>query len=230
MAFPTIDGSNTSEEATNVTAHTVLLPSGIVAGKTLVAIFGNDGNAGVTFDDAGWVRPYSRSNGAAVRLSFAFKKATGSEGASTAVTTTAAEKSAHITYLIGNADDPDINAPEAESVGANGSDAFPDAASFTPSGGALDYLWLTFQANDFGRGTNAFPVNYGLGQLTRAVSGNSVGVAAAARQLNAATENPGAFEMAAADQWNATVIAIFPSVPVDERYQTRVVRQAGGYF
>ena len=209
MAFPVITGSTTSSETSNTTSHTVSLPSGVIAGETLVVIFGNDANAGTTFDDAGWVRPYSRSNGAAVRLSVAYFKATGGE-TTTAVTTSASETSAHIAYRIGTADDPDTNAPEVESVGANGSDEFPDPASFTPGGGALGYLWIACHANDFGRSTVSFPTNYSLGQLTQANAGNQVGVAAAARQLNASVENPGSFEMGSADQWNATVIAIYP--------------------
>jgi hypothetical protein len=214
VTFPVIANSATSlEDASNVTSHTVSLPPNISSGDLLIVIFGVDGGPSVTWPGAAgdWNEIVSWSGGGAVRLHAAWRDADGTEGGSITVTTSNGQRSAHCAYRITGHEDPATQPPQG-GLGATGTNAAPDPPSRTPSGGAKDYLWIACHANDRDRTTTAYPTNYDKTQLTTSGSGaNSCGVAAAGREFNFASENPGPFTISAADDWAAATVAVHPA-------------------
>ena len=219
MAFPVVEATNTStEDAANVTSHTVNLPTGIVAGETIIVNMSIDGNTTTTFPtaDGGWNKITEVNNGSAVTLVVAWREATGSEGSSIEVTTNNSERSAHTSYRISGAADPDTSPPERSNT-ATGASANPDPGSTTPADGAKDYLWIATQANDRDRTTDAFPTDYTSNQLTANGSGaNSAGIGTATRNLNTTTQDPDTFTISASDQWVAQTTAIHPVASNDQ--------------
>ena len=210
MAFPVIAATNTSlEDAANVTSHTVNLPAGIVSGNLLIVVFNADGTGVGTFPAGDWTVINSQGSGAN-RLTIAYRQADGGEGSTITVTTAAAERSAHVAYRITGHEDPATQAPQDASTFA-ASGVNPDPPDLTPTGGAKDYLWIAIEGHDRDRTTDAFPTNYVSNQLNaRGTGANSVAVAMATDEVNAASENPGTFTISASDQWAAVTIAVHP--------------------
>lgn len=212
MAFPVIEASQTSF-SDNVTSHSVSLPAGIVAGELLMIFFCCDGNPTIT-NPGGWtqlINAPAASNNA--RLYVGYRKATGSEGGSVTVTTSAAEDSNHISIRVSGAADPTVTAPQA-STGATGSDANPNPDSLTASGGTQDYRWLAIEGHDRSRTTDAIPSGYSSVQAVASGGAQGSGVAVATRTSTSATEDPGTFTISTGDEWRAHTIAIHPAPPV----------------
>lgn len=210
MAFPVIADSNNSIEGSDTSTHTVSLPANISAGDLLIVLFSNDGDDTVSFP-AGWTQLFSDTYSVYTRFSAAYRKADGNEGASISVTTSGSERSAHISYRITGAADPDTQAPEVSTSNSDRTDS-PDPNSLTPTGGAKDYLWIACVGSDDLDLATGYPTNYSNGETYRATtsSGGSV-VSAAKRNLNASSENPGTFTLANSEEWVAYTIAVHPS-------------------
>ena len=216
MAFPSVAGRQTSAVTSNTTSHTVTLPGSISAGNLLIAVFsyGITGNT-VTFP-AGWNAiangAAEQTNGSDEGIATAWRKADGSEGANITVTTGVNARSASVVLRITGHIDPATQVPEAaNTVGLNGS---ADPPSLTPTGGAKDYLWIACGANSHLDSYTGAPTDYSNLTATEAdtgTAGNSSQVGTAERQLNAASEDPGAFTGAnAAAEWAAVTIAVHP--------------------
>ena len=214
MAFPTVTGTNTTNGTAAVTSAAVNLPATVNAGDTLI-VFHRSAVSGAHAYPGGWTEFFDI--GTPDQTSAAWKKADGTEGGTQITVTQASGKFASVAYSIGNAADPTVTAPQA-STGTSGNSANPDPGTVTPTGGADDYLWLTFMGVE-GEQTSppTYPTNYTESQ-TAADSGaggaitTNVRVAGAKRtDLNAASENPGTFTISAADDWRAFTIAVHPS-------------------
>lgn len=214
-AFPTVQTTATSTNG-ETASHTVNLPSGIASGDLLIIALAVDGNPTITWP-SGWTQFGANVIPAAEHtLATAYRNANGTEGATTTVTTSVNEKSAAIVWRITGNDS--ATAPERSTgVAIDNADADPDA--LTPTGGAKDYLWLAVGGNTGGAFLTA-PTNYV--NLLFAVSGggtsaSQVAVGGAWRQLNAASENPGAFDH---DRNNfdasAATIAVYPAGAVQD--------------
>src|SRR4051812_31737652 len=95
-AAPQVAGSNSSQNDTASTSHSVSLPATIVSGNLLLVIM-NCANTSIT-TPSGWTLEHSRSgvNGAAAVLS---RIADGSEGSTLSVTT-GSGRSSHLSYRI----------------------------------------------------------------------------------------------------------------------------------
>jgi len=208
-AFPTVAATNTSGQSSNVTSHTVNLPTGINAGDLLIVFFACDGDSTVTWPTGnGWASIFHQTN--SVTLDVGYKIADGTEGATITVGTGASEQSAHISYRITGHNS--AQAPQV-STGATGTSASPNPNSLTPTGGAKDYLWIAVEGNDDGRDTaSAYPSNYTNGQTNPAGTTSGVNVAVARRQLNASSEDPGTFTIPS-EEWVACTVAVHPAVP-----------------
>jgi len=209
-AFPTVVTAANSVQATDSTSHTVSLPSGIVSGDLLIGFFSCDGTATVTWPNEGtdWIEIVSNAS-VANRLSIAWRKADGTEGASITVTTSASEESVHIVYRITGHIDPSTQPPEQAST--TGSGVNPNPPDLTPTGGAKDYLWFAIEGSDDDDLVTVYPTSYTDGETYgSSTGGGDCGIGAARRELNAASENPGAFTIAATEQWVAATIAVHP--------------------
>jgi len=211
MAFPVVEATNHSVEASNTTTHTVSLPAGIQAGETLLVFFSCDSVETVTFPE-GWTKIKEESYSTWITLAVAWRKADGEEGASITVTTGTDEESAHISYRISGATDPTSTPPEV-SAGANSYGDTPDPASLTAGGGSKEYLWIAVEGNDDDEPVTDYPTNYTNGETyasSEAFSACSIGIAR--RNLETDTENPGAFTIADEEAWAACTVAVYPAI------------------
>jgi hypothetical protein len=221
VAFPSVvDSTNSDNGTTNATNHTVALPDGCdVAGRRVVMGFSCDGTPTITWP-LGW-NVLAQGNGAAGnnRMETAYLDLDGTEGfpatgATITVTTSASEGSAHAGYLLEDGTfDPAI-APEVLNADGASTNVNVDPPNLTPSsggGGAKDYLWIAFGGWDASTALNSYPANYINTVTDVAAYAGGAGIAAGTRALNAASEDPAAFVLAAVEQRCAQTIAIHPA-------------------
>lgn len=214
MAFPVVAALTTSTESSDVTTHTMNLPSGIIAGSLLMAFVTVDGNP-TTTPPTGWTSLVNSVVGGAggAQSNVWYKKATGSEGSTVTFETSNAQASAHIVIRCAAHADVAVQAPEQGSM-LGGTDTNIDPPSLTPTGGAKDYLWIAWMSSDtdaLGQNVTAYPTNYTAHQTNVQVSGvGGANVAIATRELNAASEDPGPFTIANADGYRTRTFAVHP--------------------
>lgn len=213
MAFPTIDAVNSGFETAASTSHPINLPSGIVAGKLLIVILTSSAAPTISGWPAGWtsigsgVLDISSGYG---RIDVRYKIATGSETNFT-LTSSSSTATSHNSYRIGAWHG--ITPPEASAI-AFGSGTAPNPASLNPTGwGAEDTLWMALTGYNNSSAATSYPTNYSLNQSNVGSASAFVRQAIAARNLNAASEDPGAFAIAAAGHWSAFTLAVRPAVP-----------------
>lgn len=222
MAFPAIQGTPAETSFTAVgTSFAVGLPAGIQAGETLVVLLAGGGTNALQFNTlAGWTELVDEN--VAFGLHVWYRIADGSEGATVTFTSTGSgSRGAAIAYRI--SDGHPTQAPQISAV-ATGSGTAPDPAALSPTGGAKDYLWITFfaqgsteEANDDTWLNNA-ATNYSNPlQVTSGTGGVNVGaiLGASSRTANAATEDAswpsGSVDTSAA--WRAFTLAVHPTPP-----------------
>lgn len=213
MAFP-VDaarvGTNGSTAATNKVCN---LPTGIASGHQLVLELRSAG-ADTHSTPTGWTALVLNNNADASNdvVSVFWRIADGTEGATVTVTATASLKFAAICWRITGAGTPQISAA------ATGASATPDPPSFTPTGGAQDYLWLWVGSWE-GEQTSppaGNPTNYSNPFGAATGEGGAIATncraAGATRQFNAATEDPPSWTISVIDDWTAWTIAVPPSL------------------
>lgn len=219
MAFPAIQTTNETAVSTAGTSHAINLPSGIAAGD-LILILLDKGSTSATFNAlTGWTELLDEA--AANGIAIWYRLADATEGATVTFTSSASTRSASISYRISGAIDPAVQAPQLSTVATAASTA-PNATVCTPTGGAKDYLWITFfgatgEEADDDTWVTGTPTNYsGLLQKACGVAGTNLGglIGAASRQLNAASEDAGAFTIAVSATWRAYTVAVHPVVEV----------------
>ena len=215
MAFPVVESTATSATSTAGTNHVVTLPSGIQAGD-LIVICMSIGNVAATLNAHADYSELLDEN-AAVGLKILYRWAAGGESNPTFVSS-ASTRDATVAFRISGAANPATQAPQIGTT-ATGTSVNPDPPTTTPTGGAKDYLWIAVcgsageQADD-GTYATAFPSGYNSNQLekTCGVAGTNLGglIAAATKQANAASDNPGTFTVSENAAWRAQTIAVHP--------------------
>ena len=212
MAFPVVEGSNTSaHQDGNVTNHTVSLPASIQAGELLIVVFSSHGSESVGWP-AGWNEIFETAEGGGnATLAVAWREADGGEGATITVTTGTAEESGHVSLRISGAEDPDTQPPEISAGAEAASGAQPDPDNLTPTGGAEDFLWIAICGWNERILTGTDPTNYSGAVVQQASAWSDNGAVASFRDLNAASENPGIFQMSSSDAWVAATVAVHPA-------------------
>ena len=218
MAFPTVTSTATTNGTTATASAVVNLPATVNAGDTLI-VFHRSASSGVHGYPGGWTEFFDL--GTPDETSAAWKKADGSEGGTTITITQTSSKFASVAYAIAG-EDPAVTPPES-SVGASGNSAGPDPDNLAPAGGgggAKDYLWLALMGIE-GEQTSppTYPANYTENQnaadsgTAGAITTNCRVAVAKRTDLNAASENPGAFTVSVADDWRAFTFAVHPAPP-----------------
>lgn len=200
MTFPVVQATNTSTQVAS-TNHTIAMPAGIAVGDLLLIFTAT--SAGFT-NTVGFTELATMNNGVVGRCHY--KIADGSEGASVIFTTGASVASAHVAMRISGYS----GLPEA-SAAATGASAAPDPSSLTPTWGSGDTLWAAAVAARGGGNPTitAYPASYSGGITAAIESGvNDICVAAASRQLAAASDDPGAFTASASVSWAALTVGI----------------------
>ncbi len=190
MPFPTIAATNTSGTTSSSTSHIVSLPAGISAGDLLIVGIALNAVVSdtITFP-TGWTDRLDPAYVAGLRLKAASRVADGAEGSTITVTSGNAARASHLAYRITG--QMPVVAPEA-STGATGT-GDPDPDSLTSSSGAKNFLWIAIGGVDSVGGVAVNPPNYGLSQLRSGTLNTDLYIAG--RNLNAATENPGIFDV-----------------------------------
>jgi len=219
VAFPTKQGTPAESATTTAgTSHVVNLPGSLVVGEEIIVIMGKA--QAVTINAlTGWTELVDENvaNGAFVARHIV----DGTEGATVTFTSSGSTKSASLAYRISGHGSASI-APQISTV-ATGTSNAPNPSSLSPTGGAKDYLWITFfvqagEEADDDTWTNNAATNYsGLVQVTSGTAGTAgtnCSVAASDRTNNAASEDA-VWPAASTDQaigWRAFTISIQPYV------------------
>jgi hypothetical protein len=214
VAFPTVVSSTTTSETTQTTSPVFNLPGSLVVGNTLLMIYRCAQSGAITvpgFTELG----DSGTDAADDQIVWAWRKVDGTEG-STITLTTGSGRGAGICWQIQGGADPAIMPPETSTI-AIGTTTAPNATTCTPTGGAKDYLWFTMGGwSGEQTVTPTYPTDYTLYQLaegsgTAGSVTTNVRVAGAARELNAASTDAGAFTIDVAPAgWSAMTVAIHP--------------------
>jgi hypothetical protein len=220
--YPRIRSKTWSRETGDRTSHDVSLPSNILAGDTLLAVFVCDDNEAVTWPNEGvdWKVIYEYYRGSSgPTMSIAWKKAIGNEdGQTIRVRTGSNEESVHIVYAIQNAEDPTILPPQASSH-ARGTSTRPNPGSLSPSGGSNTYLWFAFYGCDDDEMATSYPSTYSNNRETHESSGSggTCAIGAASRSYTSSNDNPSSFRITGGnEEWEAATVAIYPTTVPDD--------------
>ena len=208
MTFPVVATSNSSNQAATGTSVTVDLPASISSGDLLIMIFGCRPVTVTT--PTGWTRIGTGSGAVDTELEIYWREADGGEGATETVTISTAVGSAHRTYRITGAEDPDTQPPEAAFSFNDVNNNSPDPPSLTPTGGAEDFLWIATYIQRDNDSATGFPTSY-TGTGSESDTTNFVTTGWAQRDLNASSENPSNFTTTDAEEWSSATIAIHPA-------------------
>jgi hypothetical protein len=198
-SYPVAQATAVGESAGSAATENVPLPAGIVAGDLLLLLF-RGGNTSVA-TPAGWTSLYNNIVSVGPRGAIFYKIASGAEGAAVALTQGVAGIKETIAYRI-TGHDPAV-APEFATV-VNNTNA-PNPPSLTPSWGSKRTLWFAVGLSN--ALIKQLPSNYHNEQ-----QGTGRGfIKSAQRELQASTENPGAYACAP-DSWIAFTLAVKPLV------------------
>lgn len=217
MAFPSIVGTPAESATTTAgTSHVVNLPSG-ASGNLFLLVMGKGTTSATINALTGWTELVDENQASGAFC--AWHRCDGTEGATTTFTSSASTKSATIVYEITG--DSTGQAPQISAVASASTDA-PNPNTVTPTGGAKDYLWITWfvmgaanEEADDDTWVNNAATNYGsLLQKTSGTAGVNVGAAVAAchRTNNAASEDA-AWPAGSTDQtitWRSFTVAVHP--------------------
>jgi hypothetical protein len=216
VTFSTVVNTSHGARASNATTHVLNLPNGSnVVGRRVVLFVDLDEQQVITWP-SGWTELTSvdgpSGNG---RLFAIFRDIDGSEGFTgtgdtISCTVPATDMSSHagISFEAGTFNP---TAPEFATVSQATTGTDPNPPNLTPTGGALDYVWIAVGAADGAAAFTVYPTNYSSNQVTdRGGAAGSTAIAIATRNLNAAAENPGAFTIDIAEQRTAMTLAIAP--------------------
>lgn len=220
MAFPSVRSSIVTNGTSASATPAVNLPATIAAGDVIFVLFRVAVAGAIGWPDATWNELFDESPDASDdQWAAAWRKADGTEGATITLSCTSGKFSA-IAWAIQDSIDPATRPPQLSTV-ATGSGTQPNATTCTPTGGAKDYLWLTFYGMEGEQtGITTYPTSYTLAQqfansgTAGAVTTNCT-LGGAARQLNAASEDAAAWTVGGTlDDWSAYTIAFHPAVAV----------------
>ena len=206
--FPSVRATNTGLLNAGSTSHSVPLPAGLVAGELLIIGCASQWNLTATWNTpSGWnVLLANTQNGASQGAQAWFWKiASGSEGATQAVTSSIVCRAAYNSYAISNHDAS--QAPTALAAPDAGAGVNPNPPSLTPSWGNSKNLWLVAASMSHANIPSDYPDNF-----TNAISGNAstsngATLATARRQFEGTVLDPNTFTITSS-RWVATTIAI----------------------
>jgi hypothetical protein len=223
MAFPTISDADTTNGtvAVNSASWTLTYPANIAANDLLILLLAGDGGSGTLASlPAGWV--LGTDSTAANGLSWAKKKATGSETGTFSAGINASEQGGWRIFRIpasswegtlgttftGNQASNDSVAYGGAAAGAS---ANPNPASFNPNNWDVeDTLWIVVLSADTSRTISVYPyADRNTADVSGGAGGATLGVCTTTSA--AASIDPGTFTISASDDWLAGIIAVRPA-------------------
>ena len=216
MTFPVVASRTaTSFSSTSGTSHNVNMPATVNAGDLLLMFFASfSGGIGATTLGAapsGWTK-VAETDGSRCQSALFMKVADGTEDSTTVNITTSPGRSAvaHVLRITGWYGA--LSGVE-QAVATSTSNHQPDPPNLTPSWGAKDTLWIaSYCVGDDNATFTTAPTNYtnGQGDISGASVNNSAEVGTAYRELNATSEDPGAFTLSETEIGNSYTVAIRP--------------------
>lgn len=222
MAFPSVRSQNTTNGTTATTTPTLNMPATVSAGDTLLVLFRSAVAGAISWPDGTWNELVDASpDGSDDQVGVAYKRAVGTEGGTTIQLTTGSGKFGAIIVAVQAAIDPNVRAPELSTVATGTSPNEPNATTCTPTGGAKDYLWLTWYSMEGEQtGITSYPANFTGNQSglvnsgTGGATSTNVTMASATQPLNAASLDAGAWDVTGTlINWSAYTFAFHPLIP-----------------
>jgi hypothetical protein len=201
-----------AETVSETSPVTVNMPTDVDAGDLLVAYIAADANDTVAAGGGeGWTSIEDTSNGSAVRLKIFAKVAAGSD----ALTLTVGSSNDTATYVqrITNHGVSNVSSDIELGTAATGTSAIPDPPSKTPSS-SKTWLVVACNASDDDDNVTPFaPTGYvPLAQTeSAATTSSSMMQVACDVQTTGSAINPGAFALAASEEWVAQTLLIPPA-------------------
>jgi hypothetical protein len=214
MAFPTVISSTGGTDSLPSLTHSIDRPPGYATGDMILWVVAF--RTGVTVTD--WdgldavVSVYDNAP-RNIDLDVRYEVLTGGEGATADITLSVAREIVYSSYLIRGHNSAVDSAPASGEYDYTGN--APNPPSLTPSWGAKDTLWFAIVGYNDGRTTvNSYPSGYTAGRNDRISLSNYQAVGTGYRQLNASSEDPGAFSLSSAEEYVVCTVGIEPGSPV----------------
>lgn len=215
MAFPAVAASNTYS-STGAATHAVAMPSGISAGDLLIVYFAARNDNGDNLVESGgssWTRVAQNREGTDfLQAAWFAKVAAGGDTLTVDTGNTTGDAVAISLRITGHGVSNPATDLTASADAEDATTAAPNPGNCNP-GVAADYLWLEGSAAHSSVSTSAtyWSTNYtGVAQL-RSAAGSAVLAGVAYRQLNAASEDPGAMTMTNDNGSVAHTLAVPPA-------------------
>jgi hypothetical protein len=213
MTFPVEQSAaNTTQTANATDWGAQNMPSGIVAGDTLLSLVAVDGSDETVTFTGGWTKLLDGATGSdgTVTLAIAYKKAVGSDTLS--LTIGSIQQGSCRVIRIDGAKDPDTQAPEIGAI-TTGASATPNVGLITPTGGANDYKFYAVCAHDRNRTFTSAPTNHQANDATLSSGGsNGAQISWGDHDVNSATDDPDNFTYTAQDGFATVVVVVHPLV------------------
>lgn len=219
MAFAqaTITAANSGG---NVTSQVINLPDNLAANDLVIVTVVIDGTTQATFPGSpAWSTPTGVASGEVASDSHAqrsrYRRVDGTEGwggTGNSITVTCPSETLAWTVALATGAHT-TTAPASVEAFDSANSANPNPSGLDPADwGVEDTLWMVVYGWDGAASNSAYPASYTNNQTTSAAGGaGGVGIAAATRELAAASENPGTATVSAAGEWTAQLIAVRPA-------------------
>ena len=224
MAFPNVVDADIQlgTQATDSTSWAVNWPTNLQSGNLVLVFLAADGDPTFTWP-SGMVLVRRVNRVGELTGAIAAYKADGTETGTFTVTPSASERGPWIVYRVtGWYGDLTTLANAIDSTGAStGTTANPNPAILNPANWAAeDTLWFAMTTYDSGTVTvNAWPTSYVNQQNQRVTTATGAGLGLGEREVNAASEDPAAFTLSAAQGSMAYTIAVRPAATASLIYQ-----------
>lgn len=198
--FPLVSTSSSNSSASS-SQHNVSIPPG-PAGDLLIVLTSTR-NSGLG-TPSGWTSLFSRAHGSSDLGLYGFYRVTdGSETSPLVMTSGVTGEGVHYVFRIQNFQ----GVPVATT--ATGTSTAGNSPSLSPAWGAANTLWISVYGSTGTGNVTAYPASYN-SNIQGISPGSLFRIAVSRRELNTATEDPGAFTNTSAP-WNAATIAIRPA-------------------
>lgn len=202
MTLPVDAARAVTNSTTSGTSHSLNLPGSISSGDFLLSVIRTPGSATTSWP-SGWIKWEELNADASDDVTtLAFKVADGTEGATITVTLGTSRILVGLCYKVTGA------VAITLSNGVVGSASQPNSPNLLASTIARDFLWITLGGCDDSETLTSAPTNYANGTIqgSTATGASGCSVYGASRQLNAASEDPGAWTLGSTSIWTAWTV------------------------
>jgi len=217
--FPQVASTNISAQNNRTTSHTVILPSGIQQNDLLLVFVTSPSSDNRTFTfPSGWTVLYNHNN-SGLRSALIYKIAGSSEGSTIQFTTSGVSRTAHVSYCISAG--TYVGVPVVGTMATSTGSTSPNPPNLISGFGNVKTLWIAATHSNMAF-VSQRPTNYSnlfsIRNEGSTSAEHNAAIGTARRELEAASQDPGAFTLSTSARWSANTIAIrgatinFPAV------------------